>query len=169
MCEPTTIALAVTAVVGAYSAYTAYEGGKNQAKIADYQAAQTEADAKAEAGAAQVESDRIRKRGRQAAAEANVAIAASGQQLGSAGSLAINREIYRGAEEDAYFALIGGRDRATRLNAQGQLTREGGKMAKSAGKSSAFAQLLQTGASTYSGWKRAGSPTPQTRFGPGTI
>lgn len=167
MCEPMTAALVVTGLVGAYSAYTTYESGKQQEKIADYQAAQQEADAKAEQGAAQVEADRIRKRARQAAAEANVAIAASGQELGSAGSLAINREIYRGAEEDAYFALIGGGDRAARMNAQGQLTREAGKMAKRNARSSAFAQLAQTGATVYSGWKRAGSPKPS--FGPGTI
>lgn len=171
MCDPTGGILTTALLVGAtaYSAYSTYESGKTQAEFAEYEGKQQAADAKAEAGAAQVESDRIRKMGRRAAAEANASIAASGQQLGSAGSLALNREIYRGAEEDAYFALTGGKDRAARLNAQSSLTRAKGKAAKSAATASAFTQLAQAGTTAYGGWRRAGSPMPQTRFGPGTI
>lgn len=155
MCDPTGGILTTALIVAgtAYSAYSTYEAGKAQATYADYEAKQTAADAKAEQGAAQVESDRIRKTGRQAVAEANAGIAASGAQLGSAGSMALNREIYRGAEEDAYFALVGGKDRAQRLNAQADLTRAKGKVAKSAATSSAFSTLAQGAAQAASGWR----------------
>ncbi len=121
----------------------------------DYEAAQGEADARAEAKAAIVEADMIRKRGRQAAAEAGAEVAASGNQLASAGALAINREIYRGAEEDAYFALIGGKDRSQRMQAGAQLDRMRGKSAKNAGVFGA----LQTLGSTAAGWRQAGGAT----------
>lgn len=155
MCDPTGGILTAAIVIGtaAYSAYSTYESGKAQNEYAQYEMNQAAADAKAEEGASKVEADRIRKMGRQAIGEQNAAIAASGAQLGSAGSLALNREIYRGAEEDAVFALLGGKDRAQRLNAQGQLTGAKGKAAKSAATSSAFSTLMQGTAQAYSGWK----------------
>lgn len=155
MCDPTggILTTAVIVAATAYSAYSTYQAGKAQAEYADYEAKQTEADANAEKGAAQVEADRIRKMGRQAVAEQSAAMASSGGQLGSAGSLALNREIYRGAEEDAVYTLLGGGDRAARLNAQGQLTRARGRAAKSAATSSAFSQLAQGGMQASSAWR----------------
>lgn len=151
--------MAVSAVVGAYAAYDA---GQTNKEFAEYEGKQISADAKAEAGAAQVEADRIREMGKRAAAEANVAIAGSGQTLGSAGALAINKEIYRGSEEDAYFALVGGKDRSARMNAQSQLTDSRGQAAGKAGTIGAFSTLLG-GASAagqqYNGWKKAQQPS----------
>lgn len=155
MCEPTTIIMGIAAVVGAYATY---QSGETQEDFAEYEAEQREADAKAEAGAAQVEADRIRKAGRKAAAEANAAIAASGAQLSSAGSLAINREIYRGAEEDAYFALIGGKDRAARLNASAGLSRARGKAASNAGTLGAFSTALSGAAGVANQWRSTRTP-----------
>lgn len=155
MCEPTTIVMVTAAVVGAYAAYDA---GQTQKEFAEYEGKQQAADAKAEAGAAQVEADRIRKMGKIAAAEANVAIAGSGQTLGSAGALAINKDIYRGSEEDAYFALVGGKDRSARMSAQSMLTNSRGKAAGRAGTVGAFSTLLGGSAAAgqqYSGWKKA--------------
>jgi hypothetical protein len=145
-----------TAAVGAYGQY---QQGKTQETMYKYEAAQGEADARAEQKAAIVEADMIRKRGAQAAAEANAEVAASGNQLASAGSLAINREIYRGAEEDAYFALIGGKDRSQRLMASAQLDKMRGTSAKQAGIFGAATTLGQGAVDAYSGWKQAGSPT----------
>ena len=156
MCEPTLIITAVTAAVGAYGQY---QQGKTQETMYKYEAAQGEADARAEQKAAIVESEMIRKRGAQAAAEANAEVAASGNQLASAGSLAINREIYRGAEEDAYFALIGGQDRSKRLMAGAQLDRLRGASAKQEGVFGAIGTLGKGAVDSYSGWKQAGSPT----------
>lgn len=152
VCEPTTILLVSAAAVGAYATY---QSGQVQKDFAEYEAAQGEADAKAQAGAAQVEAERIRKMGRMAAEEANAAVAASGQDLASAGALAINREIYRGAEEDAYFALLGGKDRAARLNAQAGLTRARGGAAAQAGTMNAFSTALSGAASAASAWRAA--------------
>lgn len=166
MCEPVTIIMGVAAAVGAYATY---QSGQTQKDFANYEAKQAVADANAEKGAAQVEAERIRKAGKQAVAEANAGIAASGQQLSSAGSLAINREIYRGAEEDAYYALIGGRDRSSQLQTNAKLSRARGKQAATAGKVGAFTQIATGAAGAYGNWRSAGSRQPQTGFGPGTI
>jgi hypothetical protein len=156
MCEPTTILLATTAIVGAYAAYSS---GQSQEEFANYEAKQAEADARAEQGAAQVEAERIRKAGKQAAGEARAALAGSGQDVTSAGALAINREIYRGAEEDAYFALLGGRDRATRLNTDAQLSRSRGREAGRAGTLGAYSSLLQGGTQAYGVWRTSRTTT----------
>lgn len=155
MCDPVTMTVIAigSAAVGAYGQY---QQGKTQQAMYNYEAKQGEADARAEAKAAIVEADMIRKRGAQAAAEANAEVAASGNQLASAGSLAINREIYRGAEEDAYFALIGGQDRSKRLMASAQLDKLRGASAKQAGIFGAVTTLGQGAVSAYSGWKQAG-------------
>jgi hypothetical protein len=76
--------------------------------------------------------------------------------LASAGSLAINREIYRGAEEDAYFALIGGKDRSQRLMASAQLDKMRGASAKQAGIFGAATTLGQGAVDVYKGWKQLG-------------
>jgi hypothetical protein len=158
MCDPVTMTVIAigSAAVGAYGQY---QQGKTQQTMYNYEAKQGEADARAEAKAAIVEADMIRKRGAQAAAEANAEVAASGNQLASAGALAINREIYRGAEEDAYFALIGGKDRSQRLMASAQLDKMRGASAKQAGIFGAVTTLGQGAVDAYSGWKQAGSPT----------
>lgn len=154
MCGPLAVPILMAAST-AVGAYATYQSGQTQKDFANYEAAQAQADAKAQEGAAQVEADRIRKAGKVAAEEANAAVAASGQDLSSAGALAINREVYRGSEEDAYFALLGGKDRAARLNAQAGLTRARGAAAAQAGSLGAFATALSGAANTYTGWKTA--------------
>jgi uncharacterized membrane protein len=146
------IATVATAAVGAYGQY---QTGKAQNEMYKYEAAQGEADARAEQKSAVVESERIRKMGQRAAAEANVQLAANGGDLASAGSLAINREIYRSSEEDAYFALVGGEDRSKRMLAGAQLDKMRGSAAKTAGMFGAV-QTLGSGAMTAMGnWKQA--------------
>ena len=152
MCDPLTLIVAGTALVGAYGQY---QTGKAQESMYKYEAAQGEADARAEKGAAVVESERIRKMGKRAAAEASVALAANGGDLASAGSLAINRDIYRSSEEDAYFALFGGEDRSKRMLASAQLDRMRGSAAKQAGVYSAINTLGQGAVQAYGGWKQA--------------
>lgn len=150
MCEPVSIMMAGAALVGAYATY---QSGQTQKEFVKYEAAQNEADAKAAEGDAKVEAERIRKAGRVAAAETRAGLAASGQDLASAGALAINREVYRGAEEDAYFALLGGRDRSARLNTDAALSRARGKAASQAGTLGAFSQALGGGAQAYGNWR----------------
>lgn len=139
MCEPTTIIMVGAALVGAYATY---EGGQTEQRFAKFEAAQASADAQAEKGDAQVEAARIQRAKMAALADANVALAGSGQDLGSAGALGINKEISRAANEDAFFAVLGGRDRSARINTQGQLTLARGKSAANGATLSAFGQVL---------------------------
>lgn len=147
MCEPTTILLVGSALVGAYATY---ESGQTEERFAKYEEAQGVADAQAEKGDAQVEADRLRKMGAQAAAEANVAMAGSGQHLGSAGAMQINQKITAGANEDAYFALLGGHNRSVKLNTQAKLTGLRGKAAAQGATMSAFGQAI---GGTAQGWQ----------------
>lgn len=156
MCDPITLIVAGTALVGAYGQYSA---GQTQKDMYRYEAKQGEADARAEKGAAVVEAERIRKMGKRAAAEASVALAANGGDLSSAGSLAINRDIYRSSEEDAYFALVGGEDRSKRMMASAQLDKMRGTAAGQAGVYSAIGTLGQGAAQAYGGWKQAKGTT----------
>jgi hypothetical protein len=152
VCDPISLIVAGAAVVGAYGQY---QTGKAQESMYKYEAAQGEADARAEKGAAVVESERIRKMGKRAAAEASVGLAANGGDLASAGSLAINRDIYRSSEEDAYFALIGGEDRSKRMMASAQLDKMRGSSAKQAGIYGALETLGSGAAKSYGSWKQA--------------
>jgi len=158
MCEPTTIAtIAVSLLSAGAAAYTANQAGKQQEAWGNYQAAQTEADARAEKGAAQVEAERIRKLGKRQIAEAMASYAASGVDLSEGTPLDINREIAADVEEDAALAIMGGNDRALRLNAQAQSDRIGAGNARSAGRYNAANSLLQGASGAMAGWKKSAS------------
>ena len=153
MCDPITMAVVTigTAVAGAYGQIQA---GKAQNELYKYEAKQNEADARAEGKAAQVEAERIRKLGKQAVAEANVAQAGNGNDLASAGALNINRDITQRVEEDAYFTLVGGKDRSQRMLAQAQLNRMKGASAQQAGMFGAIGTLGSGITQAYGGWKK---------------
>lgn len=153
MCSPPLL-IAATLISGGVSAYSQYQQGRTQQDFANYEARQAEADARASQGEAKVEAERLRKAGKRAAAEASVALAGSGQDLSSAGAIGINREINRGAEEDAYFALLGGQGRSARLNAGAAMSRARGRAAAQAGRLGAFAEVLSTGYSAGKGWRQ---------------
>jgi hypothetical protein len=153
MCDPITLTVA-TLAAGGISAFSAYQQGRTQQDFANYEAAQAEADARASKGEAKVEAERLRKAGKRATAEANASLAASGQDLASAGAIGINREITRGAEEDAYFALLGGENRAARLNAGATMSRARGSAAAQAGRLGAFSELLSAGYTAGTGWRQ---------------
>lgn len=148
MCNPL---LALTLVATGVSAYSTYQQGRTQEDFANYEAAQAEADARATKAEGKVEAERLRKAGQRATAEANASLAASGQDLASAGAIGINREITRGAEEDAYFALLGGDNRAARLNAGATMSRARGAAAGQAGRLNAFAEVA---GGVASGWRQ---------------
>ena len=152
MCDPITLTV-VALTTAAIGAYGQIQTGKAQNEMYKYEAAQGEADARAEQKSAVVESERIRKMGQRAAAEANVQLAANGGDLASAGSLAINREVYRSSEEDAYFALVGGDDRSKRMMASAQLDKMRGSAAKTAGMFGAVQTLGSGAMSAMGNWK----------------
>ncbi|HDL7643636.1 TPA: hypothetical protein PXO92_000137 [Yersinia enterocolitica] len=145
------------AAIGAsvLSAGGALYSGQQQKKMANYQAAQAEADAEAAQAAARVEAERIRKAGRAQAAQANAALAASGVETGEGTALRIQSGIVGDAEQDAYQTILNGINQGARLNAQAQADRINGKNASTAGFISAGSSLLSAGGKAYTGWKSA--------------
>ncbi|HID4133020.1 TPA: hypothetical protein ACXE8V_003395 [Pluralibacter gergoviae] len=145
------------AAIGAsvLSAGGAVYSGQQQKKMANYQAAQAEADADASKAAAKVEADRIRKAGREQAAAANASLAASGVETGEGTALRITSGITEDAEQDAYQTVLNGANSASRLQAQAQADRITGSNAATAGNISAGSSLLSAGGTAYDGWKKA--------------
>lgn len=156
MCTGVEIALVASSVLAAGGAVAS---GQQQKKMANYQAAQANADAEAARGAAKVQADRIRKAGRQQAAQANAALAASGVETGEGTALRITSDITGSAEQDAMTTILNGMNTGARFNAQAQADKISGNNAASAGYINAAGSLLQAGGTAYSGWKRA-NPTP---------
>lgn len=156
MCEPVTILTVGAMAVGAYATY---QSGQTEKAFAEREAQQTVADAQAERGDAKVEADRIMRMKAAALAETNAGIAGSGQDLGSAGALQLNRAVSTAANEDAFFALIGGDRRGQRMEQQAKLTRARGQAAARGATYSAFGQLAQAGATGYSGWLKSKGKT----------
>ncbi|WP_337261253.1 MULTISPECIES: hypothetical protein [unclassified Serratia (in: enterobacteria)] len=150
-----TVASSVLAAGGAVAA------GQQQKKMANYQAAQANADAEAARAASMVQADRIRKMGKQQASQANAALAASGVEVGEGTALRITSGITEEAESDAYTTIINGINTGARYNAQGQADRISGSNAATAGYINAGSSLLAGGARAFSGWRRA-NPTPST-------
>ncbi|EBB1213326.1 hypothetical protein R7736_002131 [Salmonella enterica] len=145
------------AAIGAsvLSAGGAVYSGQQQKKMANYQAAQAEADAEAAQSAARVEADRIRKAGRAQAAQANAALAASGVDTGEGTALRIQSGIVGDAEQDAYQTILNGTNQSARLNAQASADRISGRNAATSGYIRAGSSLLSAGGKAYSGWKSA--------------
>lgn len=145
------------AAIGAsvLSAGGAVYSGQQQKKMANYQAAQAEADADASQKAARVEADRIRKAGREQAAAANASLAASGVETGEGTALRITSGITEDSEQDAYQTILNGANSASRLEAQAQADRISGSNAATAGNISAGSSLLSAGGTAYDGWKKA--------------
>ncbi|WP_262033859.1 hypothetical protein [Serratia liquefaciens] len=157
MCTGVEIALVASSVLAAGAATAS---GVQQKKMADYQADQANADADAARAASRVQADKIRKAGREQAAQANAALAASGVETGEGTALRITSGITGDAEEDAYTTIMNGMNTGARYNAQGQADRLSGRNAATAGYLNAGSSLLSAGATGYTGWKKANPSTP---------
>lgn len=152
MCTGVEIALVASSVLAAGGEVAS---GQQQKKMANYQAAQAEADAEASKAAAKVEAERIRKAGRQQASAANAALAASGVETGEGTALRVTSGISGDAEQDAFQTILSGNNQGARLNAQAQADRISGRNAATSGYISAGSSLLSTGSKAYSGWVTA--------------
>lgn len=152
MCTGVEIALVASSVLAAGGAVAS---GQQQKKMANYQAAQAEADAEASKAAAKVEAERIRKAGRQQASAANAALAASGVETGEGTALRVTSGITRDAEQDAYQTIFNGINTSNRLQSQAQADRISGSNAATAGYINAGSSLLASGGKGYDGWKKA--------------
>lgn len=156
MCTGVEIALVASSVLAAGGAVVQ---GQQQQKMANYQAAQAEADADAAKAAAKVQAEKIRKAGQHQAAQANAALAASGVETGAGTALRITSGITGDAQEDAYTTIVNGMNTSARYRAQAQADRISGSNAASAGYINAGSALLQGGATAYAGWKKANPTT----------
>lgn len=146
--EPVALAAGASLLGAAGTIYS----GQQQKKMANYQAAQAEADADAAKASARVEADRIRKAGRQQAFAANAALAASGVETGEGTALRVTSGIAGDAEQDAFQTILNGNNQSARLNAQAQADRISGQNAATSGYIEAGSSLLSAGSKAYSGW-----------------
>ncbi len=148
MCDPVTLAIIATTV----SAGSAVMSGQQQKETANYQARQADADAEAEKGAAAVRAQKIREITRQRAASATAATAASGLDVDSTSANLINADIIKRGEMDALTGIDDSMDQASRLRAQAQGLRIGGKQAQMAGYAQAVGSAISTTSQVKSGW-----------------
>lgn len=152
MCDPLTLTM-MTVASTAVSTLGALQQGQQQKAYANYQAAQADADAKAERDAAEIHADKIRKAARQQAGQARAAIAASGVDVGEGTPVDINSSIYSGAEEDAWSTILTGKSKSAQLNAQAQGLRISGDNAETASYFNAAGSALGGAAQIAKGWK----------------
>ena len=140
----------------AVSAIGALQQGQQQKAYANYQAAQAEADAKAERDAAEIHADKIRKMARRQAGEASASLAGSGVDVGSGTPVDINSSIYANAEEDAWSAILGGKAKGAQLDAQAQGMRISGDNAETASYFNAAGSALSGAVQISKGWLKKG-------------
>jgi Zn-dependent metalloprotease len=163
MCEPTTIALAVTAVSGVVAAGGAVMQGQAQAKQAKYQAAVETNNATIAGWQAQdatqrgqIEEQRQRLATARLRGAQRAGMASNGVEIDSGSPLDVLMDtaqlgqldaltIRSNAEREAY----GLRNQQSNLTAQAGLTRMAGRSAQTAGYISAGSTLLSTAATAY--------------------
>lgn len=154
----------------AVSTIGSLQQGQQQKEYANYQAAQANADAKAERDAAEVHADKIRKAAKLQAGEARAALAGSGVDVGQGTPIDINSSIYKNAEEDAWTTILGGKAKGAQLDAQAEGPRISGNNAQSASYMRAAGSALSGAVQIGKGWKKtnlaAGYDGTWTQNGP---
>lgn len=146
MCEPTTIALAVTAASGAFSAYQSNQQGKYQQAVAERNAKMQENQATDARARGVVAGEEQRDRARQVGAQQATALAGSGLDISSGTSLDLFAETATLGEYDAQVAENNAAREAFGFTNRAETTRMSGRNARSAGRNQAFGTLLTTGA-----------------------
>ena len=137
---------------------SAMNRGGQQQDMANYQAAQANADAQVEREVAQVNADKIRKAAKSQQSSARSALAASGVVADSGTPLVIQGDIIERGEGDALTELLTGVRKGQKLDSEASGLRVAGSNAKAQGYSSAAGSLLATGGSMgskYGGGVRA--------------
>jgi len=144
----------VAVAAAAVSALGSIKQGQSAQTAANYNAAQTRADADATTAAAKVQAQKIRQQGARQASQATSAFGASGVETDTGTALRVTSGIAGDAEQDAYTTILNGVNNANRMRAQAQADVIGGQQAKQAGMISGGSSLLNSGSQYYSGWKR---------------
>lgn len=169
MCEPATILLALSTVVGAGGAIGA---GKQQKEMAAYNAKVAEQAAIAERGAGAVREFGIRQEVRRAMSGMQAENAKSGFAL-TGTPLTVAAEAARAGELDALTVRAMHINRAQNFSSQADLERAGGQAAQTAGYVGAATSLLRGGVQAYSMGAFSGGSSSSagldawTRQGPG--
>lgn len=121
--------------------------GSQQQDMANYQAAQAQADAQVEREVAQVNADKIRKAAKSQQSSARSALAASGVVADAGTPLMIQGDIIDRGEQDALTELLTGSRKGQKLDTEASGLRVAGKNAKAQATSGAVGSLLSTGGS----------------------
>ena len=150
MCEPTTILLAVSAVVGAVTAISA---GQQQQKMANRQAQEVLNQGAYREDAAKAQADKIRRAGLAQRGEAKAALAAGGVKLSEGTALEIDKTIATRSEEDALSSILSGERAGSSARSEADMLKTAGENAVNNSYGKAASTVLQAG-STYvgSGW-----------------
>lgn len=100
----------------------------------------------------------IRRAGERQRGQAKASLAAAGVKVDEGSAGLVQDEITRGAESDAFQALLEGGRRARGLETDGQMARISGRQAATAGKINAVGTLMSgfAGAARSNGWRTAG-------------
>jgi hypothetical protein len=156
MCEPTTIILAVSAVVGAV---TTIQQGRQQQKMANAQAQESLNQAAYREDAGRAQAEKIRRAGLAQRGEAKAALAAGGVKLGEGTALEIDQTIAERSEEDALSAILSGKRAGSSARSEANMLGQAGENAVSNSYGRAASTVLQAG-STYvgSGWVTRAKP-----------
>lgn len=147
MCEPTTIAAAVTVVSAAYTAKQQYDQGKYQKGVADYNArvAENQAERTRSAG---VEAENIqRRKTAELISKQRAQLGAANIDIGSGSALQLQEDAATLGEVDALRIRRNYEDQGAALDTSAKLTENQGEFAAKAGRNAAFGTLLSGTAS----------------------
>ncbi|MBG7619349.1 hypothetical protein I5R65_07725 [Herbaspirillum sp. AP02] len=151
----TTVALAATAAVGAYSAI---QSGQSQSRQLQAQAQQQSNQAAYEKDAAVAQAEKIRKAAAQQQSAARAQLAGSGVAVSEGTAVTINDTIDLNAENDAQTALLTGSRRSNSLNDTAASYSSAAGDALTGGYLTAGATVLSSAARIGKGWSST-SPT----------
>lgn len=132
-------------VSGGFQMMSSISKGQQQQDMANYQAAQAQADAQVEREVAQVNADKIRKAAKSQQSSARSALAASGVVADAGTPLMIQGDIIDRGEQDALTELLTGSRKGQKLDTEASGLRVAGSNAKAQGYSNAAGSLLSTG------------------------
>lgn len=145
--------MAVTAASAAYSGYSSYQSGKNQQKVADYNAkvAETQAlDARARGG---FEANQKRREVAAILGQQQTQLAANGVETASGSALTLASDTAWAGEMDAKTIEVNALRAAYGYQQEAVGSRLQGKVARSNGTGAAYGSLLSGAAKTFSMYK----------------
>lgn len=143
------IAAAASATVGTVSALSQ---ASQADKMADYQAAQSQADAQTAASAANLQARQIRTATERQRAEARASLASSGVSVGVGTAEQIDQTVNSRGEQDALSAIYGGTVKAQQITTAGTLAANESRNAATASRIGAATTALNGFATVGKGW-----------------